>query len=85
MFSDPAFAPARRDDNPGGIDHFCLEVESATIDDLVAALLQAAWRSPRNPCGGATGRRCSSAIPTAARRTHRQEVIQGLMESCAKL
>jgi glyoxylase I family protein len=49
MFSDPAFASVRRDDNPGGIDHFCLEVESATIDDLVGALRQAGVAIAKGP------------------------------------
>jgi catechol 2,3-dioxygenase-like lactoylglutathione lyase family enzyme len=49
MFSDPAFAPVRRDDNPGGIDHFCLEVESATIDDLVGALREAGVEIAKGP------------------------------------
>lgn len=49
MFSDPAFAPARRDDNPGGIDHFCLEVEGATIDDFVGALRQAGVEIAKGP------------------------------------
>jgi catechol 2,3-dioxygenase-like lactoylglutathione lyase family enzyme len=49
MFSDPAFAPVRRDDNPGRIDHFCLEVESATIDDVVGALHQAGVAIAKGP------------------------------------
>jgi catechol 2,3-dioxygenase-like lactoylglutathione lyase family enzyme len=49
MFSDPAFAPARRDDNPGGIDHFRLEVESATIDDFVGAFRQAGVEIAKGP------------------------------------
>ncbi|MGZ5900588.1 MAG: VOC family protein [Reyranella sp.] len=49
MFSDPAFAPLRRDDNPAGIDHFCLEVASATIDDLVASLQRAGVEIAKGP------------------------------------
>ena len=37
VFSDPAFTPVRLDGNVAGLDHFCLEVESATIDDLEGA------------------------------------------------
>jgi catechol 2,3-dioxygenase-like lactoylglutathione lyase family enzyme len=49
MFSDPAFAPGRAHDNPAGIDHFCLEVGSATIDDLVGTLRQAGVDIARGP------------------------------------
>jgi glyoxylase I family protein len=49
VFSDPAFAPARPGDNPAVIDHFCLEVESATIDDLVGALRQAGVEIAKGP------------------------------------
>jgi catechol 2,3-dioxygenase-like lactoylglutathione lyase family enzyme len=37
VFSHPAFAPAT-DDNRVGMDHFCLEVEAASIEDVVGAL-----------------------------------------------
>lgn len=49
MFSNPAFAPVRLDDNLAGIDHFCLEIESATIDDLVGALRQAGVNIAKGP------------------------------------
>jgi glyoxylase I family protein len=49
MFSDPAFAPGRSGGNPAGIDHFCLEVESATIADLVGALRQAGVEIAKGP------------------------------------
>jgi catechol 2,3-dioxygenase-like lactoylglutathione lyase family enzyme len=48
MFSDPAFASGRPGD-PAGIDHFCLEVESATIDDLVGSLRQAGVEIAKGP------------------------------------
>jgi catechol 2,3-dioxygenase-like lactoylglutathione lyase family enzyme len=38
LFSNPAFAAGVSNDNPPGLDHFCLEIESASIDELVAAL-----------------------------------------------
>jgi len=41
MFSDPDMVSIRRGDGRTIIDHFCLEVESATIDDLIEALRQA--------------------------------------------
>ena len=41
LFSDPSFASTATNDDPPGLDHFCLEVESASIDDLMAALAQA--------------------------------------------
>jgi glyoxylase I family protein len=49
MFSDPAFAPLRLDGHLAGIDHFCLEVESATIDELVGALRQAGVEIAKGP------------------------------------
>ena len=49
MFSDPAFAPVDLDGNPAGIDHFCLEVESATIDELVGSLRQAGVEIAKGP------------------------------------
>jgi catechol 2,3-dioxygenase-like lactoylglutathione lyase family enzyme len=41
LFSNPGFAAGAGADDPAGLDHFCLEVESASIDDLVAALARA--------------------------------------------
>jgi catechol 2,3-dioxygenase-like lactoylglutathione lyase family enzyme len=38
LFSDPGFAAVASADNPPGLDHFCLEIDSASIDELVAAL-----------------------------------------------
>ncbi len=40
VFCQPDFVPTHRDD-PQRIDHFCLMMDSATIDDLVAALREA--------------------------------------------
>ena len=37
VFSHPAFAPASKE-NRVGMDHFCLEVEAASIEDLVGEL-----------------------------------------------
>jgi catechol 2,3-dioxygenase-like lactoylglutathione lyase family enzyme len=41
LFSSPAFNTGSADGNPPGLDHFCLEIESASIDGLMAALAQA--------------------------------------------
>ena len=49
MFSDPAFVAARPGDTPAVIDHFCLEVESVAIDDLVGALRQAGVEIAKGP------------------------------------
>jgi glyoxylase I family protein len=49
VFSDAAFASARFGDAPPGIDHFCLEIESATIDDVVGALRQAGVEIAKGP------------------------------------
>jgi catechol 2,3-dioxygenase-like lactoylglutathione lyase family enzyme len=40
LFSNPGFAGGT-DGDPPGLDHFCLEVESASIDELVADLERA--------------------------------------------
>ena len=49
VFSDPGFAPVHLDANRTGLDHFCLEVASATIEDLVAALRQAGVEIAKGP------------------------------------
>jgi catechol 2,3-dioxygenase-like lactoylglutathione lyase family enzyme len=41
LFSNPGFAAGTSDGNPPGLDHFCLEIDSASIDELVAALAHA--------------------------------------------
>jgi glyoxylase I family protein len=41
LFSDPGFAATAAEGNPSGLDHFCLEVESASMDELIAALAKA--------------------------------------------
>jgi len=41
LFSNPAFAASGADGDPPGLDHFCLEVESASIVELLAALARA--------------------------------------------
>ena len=40
LFSNPALEPGPGG-NPPGIEHFCLEVEASSIDDVVAGLSQA--------------------------------------------
>lgn len=41
LFSNPSFAAGPSADDPPGLDHFCLEIDSASIDELVAALARA--------------------------------------------
>jgi glyoxylase I family protein len=49
VFSDPGFAPVHLGANRTGLDHFCLEIASATIEDLVAALRQAGVEIAKGP------------------------------------
>ena len=42
VFSHPAYVPSGRE-NHVGIDHFCLLVEAASIDDVIADLQQAGF------------------------------------------
>jgi glyoxylase I family protein len=49
MFCDPAFVPGGKDGGPSRIDHFCFEIESATIDDIVVALRQAGVEIAKGP------------------------------------
>jgi catechol 2,3-dioxygenase-like lactoylglutathione lyase family enzyme len=57
MFSVPDLAAASRD-QAHGLDHFCLEMDSATIDDLVVALSDAGIEIVRGP----TERRDGAAV-----------------------
>ena len=41
LFSKPDFVARPSDDDPPGMDHFCLEIEGGSIDDVVAGLAQA--------------------------------------------
>lgn len=41
LFSDSGFAANAADANPRGLDHFCLEIESASIDQVIAGLAKA--------------------------------------------
>ena len=41
LFSNPDFAAGASAGDPPGLDHFCLEVESASIDELLLALARA--------------------------------------------
>jgi lactoylglutathione lyase len=38
LFSSPALAPGADAGNAPGLDHFCLEIEAGSIDELVASL-----------------------------------------------
>ena len=41
LFSNPGFAAGESANDPPGLDHFCLEVEIGSIDELVTSLAQA--------------------------------------------
>lgn len=41
LFSDPGFAVSAADGDPPGLDHFCLEIESGSIDEVIAGLAKA--------------------------------------------
>jgi catechol 2,3-dioxygenase-like lactoylglutathione lyase family enzyme len=41
LFSNPEFAANPTDDDPPGLDHFCLEVASASIDEVMTGLARA--------------------------------------------
>jgi catechol 2,3-dioxygenase-like lactoylglutathione lyase family enzyme len=41
LFSNPGFASSAPVGDPPGLDHFCLEIECASIDELMAALARA--------------------------------------------
>ena len=49
IFSDAGFASVPAGETPRGIDHFCLEIESATIDDIVGALRRAGVEIAKGP------------------------------------
>jgi catechol 2,3-dioxygenase-like lactoylglutathione lyase family enzyme len=48
LFSAPGFAVSGQE-NPVGMDHFCLSVEAASIDDVVADLRQVGIAVVRGP------------------------------------
>ena len=41
LFSNPGFAADAGVGNPPGLDHFCLEIDSASIDELQVSLARA--------------------------------------------
>jgi catechol 2,3-dioxygenase-like lactoylglutathione lyase family enzyme len=41
LFSSPGFAADAGGGDPPGLDHFCLEIDSASIDELLASLARA--------------------------------------------
>jgi len=57
VFCDPGCVSAR-EDNAAGIDHFCFEVDAASIDDVIADLRQTGIEVVRGP----TKRRDGSAL-----------------------
>ena len=48
VFSGPGFVSSGQD-NPVGIDHFCLIVDAASVDDVISDLRQAAIDVGRGP------------------------------------
>ena len=48
VFAHPAFVSSGTE-NPVGIDHFCLTVEAASVDDVIADLRQAGIETVRGP------------------------------------
>ena len=48
VFSHPAFVSSGTE-NPVGIDHFCLTVDAAAVDDVIADLRQAGIEIVRGP------------------------------------
>jgi catechol 2,3-dioxygenase-like lactoylglutathione lyase family enzyme len=48
VFSHPDFVPSGQE-NPVGMDHFCLAVDAASIDDVIADLGQAGVDIVRGP------------------------------------
>ena len=49
IFSRADFASSHRDDDPAGLDHFCLEIESITTDELVASLRRSGVELAKGP------------------------------------
>ena len=48
IFSHPEFVSSGKE-NPVGIDHFCLTVDAASVDDIIADLRQAGIEIARGP------------------------------------
>ena len=48
IFSHPEFVSSGKE-NPVGIDHFCLTVDAASVDDVIADLRQAGIEIARGP------------------------------------
>lgn len=55
LFSNPDFAGNPTDDDPPGLDHFCLEVESASIDELIEGLARAGIAVAKPPAKRSDG------------------------------
>ena len=49
LFSDPAFGAPQAYGNPTGMDHFCVEVDNASVDELVSALARAGIAVAKGP------------------------------------
>jgi catechol 2,3-dioxygenase-like lactoylglutathione lyase family enzyme len=49
IFSRADFASSHRDDDPAGLDHFCLEIEHTTTEDLVASLRRSGIELAKGP------------------------------------
>ncbi len=66
-FSNPDFAASPTGDDPPGLDHFCLEVESASIDELLAALARAGIAVAKSPVKRSDGISLFVADPDGCR------------------
>lgn len=65
IFSHPDFASVDKE-NPIGMDHLCLNMDAASIDELIADLRQAGIEIFRGRWSGVTVPRCSSTIRMAS-------------------
>ena len=76
VFSHPDFVPSGKE-NPVGMDHFCLLVDAASVDDVIVDLQQAGIDivrglrcSPRSPACRASGTVSARAAFSTAARSH---------------
>jgi len=66
LFSDSAFAGGI-DGNPPGLDHFCLEIDSVSIDEVMAALARAGIAVAKPPVKRSDGISLFVADPDGCR------------------
>ena len=67
LFSDPQFAVTAAGGDPPGLDHFCLEMEGASIDELMAALSRAGIAIAKPPVKRSDGVSLFVADPDGCR------------------